>query len=136
MRNISLQRSDSVVETEISTPAAPTYGMTLTVTSANDMPLEVFVKQRLAADGSRDNFAAIATPEQLEDLLVDEPHGSTSYFRTSSVVLYSLNKATLDDLYSTIVEEIQLLVANLDALDRLENPPTNCVITANSLTYS
>ena len=105
--------------------------MDLTVTSADDMPKEIFVKQRFALDD--DVFAAIASPAQLEDLPINEPDGVTTYFRTSSVSLVAANQAALDSIYASIVAEVQQLVANLNALDVSAVPDLTCEITADAV---
>ena len=112
------------------------YGMTLTVTSADDMPTEVFVKQRLSADGTQDQFAAIASPAQLEDLLANEPSGDTSYYRSSTVSFVVANPARLEEIYNQVVAEVQALVYNLNILDLNVTPDTNCVITADSVSVT
>lgn len=135
MRKITLQRVDHLPDPEVTDTYAQTYGMTLTVTAAYDMPAEVFVKQRISPDGTQDIFAAVASAEQLQDLPVNEPGGDTSYFRTSAVTIQGLNQAALDEIARLIREEIQLLVRNLDALDNQAVPSTTCEITAGSLVF-
>ena len=109
--------------------------MRLTVTAAYDMPTQVFVKQRIAADGSQDIMAAVASAEQLESLPINEPGPDTSYFRTSSVELRAVNSARLDEMYEAVRSEIQLLVRNLDALDNQAVPSATCEITSNAVTF-
>lgn len=135
MRKITLERVDQLPDPTVSDAHAQTFGMTLTVTAAYDMPAEVFVKQRLSPDGTQDIFAAVASAEQLEDLPVNEPGTDTSYFRVSSISVRAMNPAVLDDVYRLIREEIQLLVRNLDALDNQAVPSTVCEITADSLVF-
>ncbi|RTL07745.1 hypothetical protein EKK58_00970 [Candidatus Dependentiae bacterium] len=135
MRKITLQRVDQSPDPEVTDTYAQTYGMTLTVTAAYDMPAEVFVKQRISPDGTQDVFAAVASAQQLQDLPVNEPGGDTSYFRVSSVTVQGMNQAALDEIYRLVQEEIQLLVRNLDALDNQAVPSTTCEITVGSLEY-
>ena len=98
MRKITLQRVDLPIDTAANPLYGQTYGMRLTVTAAYDMPTQVFVKQRIAADGSQDIMAAVASAEQLESLPINEPGPDTSYFRTSSVELRAVNSARLDEI--------------------------------------
>ena len=120
---------------EVTDTYLQTYGMTLTVTAAYDMPAEVFVKQRLSSDPTQDVFAAVTSVEQLEDLPVNAPSAVTSYFRSSSVTLTALNQAALDNIDRLVRNEIQLLIRNLDALDNQAVPSTICEITADSLVF-
>lgn len=136
MRSITLQRVDQLPDSQVTELYAQTYGMTLTVTAAHDMPAEVFVKQRISPDGSQDVLAAIASAEQMQDLPINAPGGSTSYFRTSSVTVQGLNQAALDQMYLLVQHEIQLLIRNLEALDVQAIPSTTCEITAVSVVFS
>ena len=129
MRKVTLKRVDHAPDSQDNLQF---YGMDLTVTAADNMPKQVFVKQRFAIDD--DAFAAVASSAQMEDLPVDEPNGDTSYFRSDSVSLVASNQATLEDIYSMVVLEIQQLVANLDALDVAAVPERICQITAISIT--
>jgi hypothetical protein len=129
MRKVTLKRVDHAPD---SLTLPQSYSMDLTVIAADDMPKEVFVKQRFGVDDDR--FAAIASPEQLESLPVDAPDTDTSYFRTASVSLVAANQATLEEIYSMVVAEIQLLTANLDALAVSALPDKICEITAISVT--
>ena len=117
MRKITLQRVDQLPDPEVTDTYAQTYGMTLTVTAAYDMPAEVFVKQRLSADGSNDVFVAVASTSQLEDLSVDAPTTGTSFFRSPEVTIRAINPATLDYVFNMVEQEITLLIKNLNALD-------------------
>lgn len=128
MRKVTLKRVDYVVAEPDNQQS---YRMDLIVTAADDMPKEVFVKQRFAIDD--DAFAAVASPSQLEDLPVNEPNGDTSYFRSDAVSLVAVNQVTLEDIYSMVVTEVQQLVLNLNALDVEAVPQIICEITANSI---
>ena len=129
MRKLTLERTDFNDSTE----TLPSYAMELTVTTANDMPKEVFVKQRVDTVPPSDDFAAVCSAAQLEDLQVGGPGGGTSYFRTDSVKLVSANPAVLDSLHAEIVGEIQLLIANLDALDVIVEPSRSLEISGNDI---
>ena len=111
----------------------PSYSMELTVTSADDMPKAIFVKQRFGDDSTTDAFAAIASVAQLEDLPETAPEETTSYFRADSVRITALNQETLDFIYSEILSEIQLLVANLDALENEAGPERIVEVTGDSV---
>ena len=133
MRKITLQRVDKQTDPTVPSTNAQTYGMTLTVTAAYDMPTEVFVKQRLASDGSQDIFAAVASAEQLDALPVDEPGQDSSFFRSNTVTLWALNQAALDDIASIAQWEIKLLIRNLNALDNEAVPSRTYEITGDSI---
>jgi len=125
MRRITLTRVDAK-----GTPNKPTaYSMELTVSAANDMPNEVFVKQRIGEDASTDAFAAVASPEQLESLLL-EP-AATSYFRSAKIKLVAANQAALDEMFDQIAAELQLLILNLTALTTVIAPSRVYTVTAN-----
>lgn len=129
MRKLTLRRVDFNNSTEV----LPSYSMELTVTTANDMPKEVFVKQRLDTVPPSDDFAAVASASQLEDLPVGGPTSPSSYFRTDSVKLVSSNPATLDEIHGEVNTELQLLIANLDALDKVVSPSRSWEISGNDI---
>lgn len=112
----------------------PSYSMELTVTAAEDITAAIFVKQRFGDDASSDVFAAIATPEQLETLPDTAPELTTSYFRSDTIQITALNHATLVAIYASILEEVQLLIANLNSLDTAETPATTVEITETAVT--
>ncbi len=101
--------------------------------AAEYMPKEVFVKQRLTASSADDCFVAVASVAQMEDLPVNSPGADTSYFRTDSVSLVSTNPVVLNTIYTEVLEEIQMLISNLEALDTQAVPETICDITSLSV---
>ena len=136
MRKITLLRDSLPVDKTAPAHQGQTYGMRLTV-NAYDMPAEVFVKQRLAQDGSQDVLVAIASAEQLEDLPINEPTlPDSSFFRVSSVEVRSLNPELLDNAYAAIVGELLQLVRNLDALDNQPDVTATAEIVSSGVTYS
>jgi len=100
--------------------------MDLTITSSEDIPTEVFVKQRISDDD--DEFVAVASPEQLESLKL-APGPDTTFYRSSSVQLYATNPDALNWIYTEVQTELELLVANLNALDVPAVPSTTVVIS-------
>lgn len=105
----------------------PAYGMEVSVTSADNMPKEVFVKQRFGLDASNDTFACIASAVQLEELPINIPGPTTSYFRTDEVSLIALTEDALDAIYEAILVEVEALIANLDALDNVTVETTSTI---------
>lgn len=103
---------------------------------AVNMPSEIFVKQRLrnfAKDTFEDNFAAICSPAQLEDLPVNSPEGKISYFRVNRVELVANTPELLERIFDSMLYEVQKLVIDLNAIDNLE-PAEVYMVTAGGVT--
>jgi len=97
--------------------------MTLEVLSTENMPKNVFVKQRirdLVNNNFDDVFAAVCTPAQLEDFDDDAPKQGASYFRTYTVDIVSRNSAYLEDVFQSILAELQKLADDYAALGELQ----------------
>lgn len=131
MKTITLTR-----RTVKDNPTLPTsYLLEIEVISAQDITKDVFVKQRLRnIDNTHtDVFAAICTPALLEELEVDNPSAGTSYFRTSKIQLVGANESYLDELFNTILGEVQVLVQNAEVFDTLKEQATYSV-TSSAIT--
>ena len=104
-----------------SEPQALSYVLEVEVISTEDITKNIFVKQRVVRpDGSfNDSFAAVATPTQLEELNVGCPNADTNYFLDSKVTVYGTNESFLNYVYTTITEDVKLLIDNSEALDAL-----------------
>jgi hypothetical protein len=76
---------------------------------------------------------AIASPNQIHDLDVNSPNTSTSYFRTSKIELITSNSAYLNEVFDSIVNELQRVAREVEASDNLE-PDAMIEITANNIT--
>lgn len=108
-------------------PGKQSYRLVLEVTNSEDIPKEVFVKQRTKnfVTGEFDDvFVAIATPTQIEDLEVDAPAKGTSYFRTNKIDLVSRNIDYIDLIKDTIMAELDKLVDEWDSLNNLSSDVT------------
>lgn len=103
------------------------YRMVLEITKAESISKYVFVNQRIKnfqANTFEDVFAAVATPAQLEDFDVNSPSAGTSFFRTSKVDIVSRNLAYLEDVFTSIVLELQKLTDDTAALTLLHTDAT------------
>lgn len=96
--------------------------MTLEITASEDMPKEVFVKQRVrnfTTNQFEDTFAAVCTPAQLEDFDVGSPAAGSSYFRASLIDIVSRNLGYLEQVFNSIVGELKKLVQDEESLNIL-----------------
>ena len=116
------------------TLGGPTYTMSLAVSTTTNMPAEVFVFQRCTKyDGTTvDEFAAVATPTQLEELEVGCPGAGTSYFRMGSVQLTSQSAQELLSVYRQLLQQVNQLCADMDALDQISQMPVTISLAAGS----
>lgn len=109
------------------TPDKLSYRVKLEVTSSEDIPKEVFVKQRfkdfktLKID---DVFVAVATPVQLEDFPINAPNDKESFFRDFQIDLISRNIDYLNDLVDSILLEVNKLVDECNALNTFATEQT------------
>ena len=105
-------------------PHMQSYKMIVEAINAEEMPAEVFIKQRLrnfVQDNFTDNFVAVATPTQLEDFPLNSPDAESSFYRVSKIELVGRLPENLDAIFDTLLFEVQKLVQDLNALDILEN---------------
>ena len=97
------------------------YVLALNVTASQNITKKIFVKQRVRTNlGTIDDvFVAVSSPEQLEDLAEDNPRDGTSYFRSDNICIIASNEAYLTKVFDTIMDDVQLLMSNSEALDIL-----------------
>jgi hypothetical protein len=104
-------------------PRTGAHKIVVAAVDAVDMPSEIFVKQRFrnfARDAFEDNFVAVCSPTQLEDLPLNAPEGRSSYFRVSQVELIANTPELLERIFDSLLYEAQKLVVDLTAIDSLE----------------
>lgn len=122
-------------------PAMQSYDLTVEVTSATDMPQEIFVFKRAlpslpapptqgAAAVPVDLFISVADPVDLEEYPVNTPDmmNSNPYFRTKIVTLRYRNLVDLERDWVYINEDAQGLV---DALKAAVQPGTSEEVTVS-----
>jgi hypothetical protein len=104
-------------------PHLQSYKLVVEAINPENMPQEVFIKQRLknfAQDSFDDNFVAVCTPVQLEDLPVNAPDAGSSFYRVSKIELVGRLPEALDKIFDSLLYEVEKLVADLNALDDLK----------------
>lgn len=139
MRTITLVRKEADTSSLV-TSSAIAYETELEVTSATDMPIELFVKQRkqkVNIDSPRfvedytDDFVAVCQAEQLESLPAYVPDDPLGYFRDNKVTMRYTNPAVIEERFDSILAELQILIENLDALDTLTTQNTYTITATN-----
>ena len=127
MRSVSISRQKSA------TCRQGNYRVDLTINTANNITPYLFVKQRIIRpDGSVDEqFAAVASPMQIEEIAQQAPDNS-SYFRDDKVSLVSSDSDYLAQIVNDILADIQLTIIQLDELDVL-NPAENITVTNDAI---
>jgi hypothetical protein len=106
-------------------PDLKSYKLEVEALSSEDMPVKVFVKQRIrnfARETTDDIFVAVCTPTQLEDFGEDSPEQGTTYFRTNKIELVARTPEMILDVFNSLVYEVKKLVIDLNALDELTDP--------------
>lgn len=119
-------------------PKEASYRISLEVYSTENISKNVFIKQRLknfVKNNFDDVFVAIATPAQLEDFDVDSPAADTSFYRTSKIDLISRNAAYLEEVFESVLSELQKLVDDHEALNALSADGLY-IITANDVEFN
>lgn len=99
------------------------YRLVLEIISTEDISKYVFVKQRIrnhAKNTFEDVFAAIATPNQLEDLEINSPGADSSFFLSNQVEIVTRNADFLEQVFDDIVSSLQRLVLDTESLNILE----------------
>ena len=125
MRTISLTRR-FYPATSLSTDSRMTV-----VAVGSEMPSEVFILQRINLGDDR--FVAVASPTTIEDYPTTAPEDDSSYFRTDTVELVASNQEALESIYNIMVDELQLLISNLNAMDVVASTMT---VTLNGTTIT
>lgn len=103
-------------------PHLQSYKLVVEAINPQDMPGEVFIKQRLknfAQDSFDDSFVGVCTPVQLEDLPVNAPDAGSSFYRVSKIELVGRLPEAIDKVFDSLIYEVQKLVQDLNALDDL-----------------
>lgn len=98
---------------------AGSYKMVLEVLSAENISKNIFVKQRLrnfVENNFDDVFVAVCTPAQVEDFDQNAPSADTSYFRVSKIELVSRNADYLEQVFESVLREVQKLIDDAEAL--------------------
>ncbi len=114
------------------------YKMVLEVVSSENITRYVFVKQRIRdplTETFKDAFAAVASPAQLEEFDERSPAANSSYFRDYKVELVSYTAEYLDEVFTSILYDIQKLVEDFEIIDNIE-PDGIFSITATSIDKS
>ena len=110
------------------TPLLQSYDLKVSVTSATDMPKEIFVFQRGVAPATpaglqppSDRFTCIADPVDLEEFPVAAPaiDAEMPYYRLSEVTMRFRSLSELEYTKDLIAEDIERLVAALKAASSL-----------------
>jgi hypothetical protein len=105
-------------------PHLQSYKLVVEALNPQNMPQEVFIKQRLrnfAQDSFDDNFVAVCTPVQLEDLPINSPDAGGSFYRVSKIELVGRLPEAIDKIFDSLIYEVQKLVDDLNALDYLKS---------------
>ena len=133
MARINLVRKSSSFD-----PKEGSYSITLEVMSTENINKNVFIKQRLrdfVANNFDDVFVAVATPAYMEDLDIGAPSADTSYFRTDNIQLISRNPDYLEQVFESILKELQKLLNDTASLDALSTDGIYS-IEADSITFN
>lgn len=119
-------------------PTAGSYSIVLEVMSTENINKNVFIKQRLRDfidNNFDDTFCAIATPAQMEDFDIASPAAGESYFRSDKIQLTSRNAAYLEQVFESILKELQKLLDDYESLNVL-NTDGIYTITADQITFN
>lgn len=96
------------------------YRVAITATVSVGVSPNIFVMQRIrdfTANKFEDNFAAVATPAQLEDIPEVNNMTESSFYRTNSIELVARTAEYLAEIVASIFNEVQNLVDDLKALE-------------------
>jgi hypothetical protein len=127
-RSLTLIRRDADLTTVVSSSAI-THETELEITGAVDLPKELFVKQRRQTvninsvqfqEAYTDEFRAVCTAAQLEELPAYAPENKLGDFRDCKVAFRYTNPNFMQTILDSVIAEIQILIENLDALDTLQ----------------
>ncbi len=118
MAKINLLRKSTIYD-----KTNQSYRLLLEITSTEGLNKNLFVKQRFRNSIKNtfdDVFSGVATPALIEDLDIGSPAAGTSLFRSDKVDLISQNAAYLEEIFESIVRELQKLVEDNESLNLLE----------------
>lgn len=133
MARINLTRKSSSFDKD-----SGSYKIVLEVVSTENINKHVFIQQRLrdfVKNNFTDVFVAVATPAQIEDFDINSPAQGDSHFRVSKIELLSRNIDYLEEVFQSILRELQDLVDKHEALQALNNDGVYS-ITANQVTVN
>jgi hypothetical protein len=110
-----------------------------TVTPTGDFPSEIFVYHSANAKGAtnQDEFVAVASVHQLDELPVNSPYApdiispnnsNIPFYRKSELVFHCRSAAEAEDLWTKVKADVDDLVANYKA--------TQALITEEEVEYS
>lgn len=131
MTRINLLRKATTYDKGLSS-----YRLNLEVLSTENIPRAVFLKQRIRnfiKNNFDDVFAAVTTPAQIEDFDEDSPGTDSSYFRVYNIELISRNAAYLEDVFESVLVELQKLVDDYEAIQSLEPDAIYTISSASSI---
>lgn len=118
MAKINLLRKSTVYDSD-----NQSYRLVLEITSTESINKNLFIKQRFRNSIKNtfdDVFVGVATPALIEDLDINSPAEGTSLFRSDKTDLISRNAAYLEEIFNSIVRELQKLVEDNESLNVLE----------------
>lgn len=94
--------------------------MNISATSSVGVTPNIFIMQRIrdfSANKFEDNFAAVCTPAQLEDIPEINNMTESSFYRTNTIELVARTAEYLAEIVESIFNEVQNLVDDLKALE-------------------
>ena len=108
-------------------PDLSSYRINLVISSAQDIPKELFVKQKIknfVTNAFEEVFVAVCTPAQIADFPVNSPSEGSSYFRASSITLTFRTAEDMEEVINSINYEIQKLVKDYTVLSEFSEEST------------
>lgn len=98
------------------------YRVAISVTGTEGVTPNIFVMQRthdFVNNKFEDNFVAIATPAQLEDIPELTNMSDSSFYRTYKIELIARTADYLNEIVESVFYEVQKLVDDLRALQSI-----------------
>ena len=129
MARINLIRKSNTYDNQ-----AGSYKMLLEIISTENVAKDLFVKQRLrnfVKNNFEDVFCAVATPAQVEEFDVNSPRAGDSFFRTNTIELVSRNADYLEQVFESILKELQKLVEDVESLEALKTDGVYSITAAD-----
>ena len=111
------------------------YRTDITITGSDTITQYLFVKERIVRpDGTVDDtFAAVASPEQIEDIPQQAPEPPSTFFRDNQVSFISGDPNRLNDVVNEVLSDLQLTVQQATDLQTFTTS-TNYTISPSSIT--
>lgn len=129
MARINLIRKSNTYDSQ-----AGSYKMLLEIVSTENVAKDLFIKQRLrnfVKNNFEDVFCAVATPAQVEEFDINSPRAGDSFFRTNIIELVSRNANYLENVFQSILKELQKLVEDVEALENLKTDGVYSITSAD-----